>query len=98
MGDAMVTGRMGAEKKERASRILRREGLGASQAINLLYDRVIEEGGASFLVCTPPSFDPARLAAATAFVDALTEKRETRFDDMTRAQIKHERLAARGLV
>ena len=44
MDDSMVTARMLDEKKRKGARILAREGLSASQAINLMYDKMIEEG------------------------------------------------------
>ena len=46
MDDSMVTARMLDEKKRKGARILAREGLSASQAINLMYDKMIEEGEA----------------------------------------------------
>ena len=49
MDDSMVTARMLDEKKRKGARILAREGLSASQAINLMYDKMIEEGEAGFL-------------------------------------------------
>ena len=49
MGEAMVTGRMAPGKKRRGGQILHREGLTASQAINRMYDCLIEKGDASFL-------------------------------------------------
>ena len=48
MDDSMVTARMLDEKKRKGARILAREGLSASQAINLMYDKMIEEGEVSF--------------------------------------------------
>ena len=47
MDDAMVTARMAAEKKRRGASVLTRDGLSASQAINLMYDRLIDEGEAA---------------------------------------------------
>ena len=49
MDDSMVTARMLDEKKRKGARILAREGLSASQAINLMYDKMIEEGEAGLL-------------------------------------------------
>ena len=42
--DAMVTGRMPERKKQQGLRVLKRDGMNASQAVNLLFDRLIEEG------------------------------------------------------
>ena len=41
--DAMVTGRMPERKKQQGLRVLKRDGMNASQAVNLLFDRLIEE-------------------------------------------------------
>ena len=43
MADAMVTARMSSEKKEAGNRILEQMGTNASQAVNRLYDYVIEK-------------------------------------------------------
>ncbi len=97
MAQAMVTGRMVDEKKRRANLILEREGLNASQAINLMYDRIIEDGNAEFLVPGEREVDLDAWKRAAEFVDSLSEKRVSRFDDMTKAQIRMDRLAKRGL-
>ena len=46
----MVTGRMPERKKQQGLRVLKRDGMNASQAVNLLFDRLIEEGSADFLL------------------------------------------------
>ena len=58
MDDSMVTARMLDEKKRKGARILAREGLSASQAINLMYDKMIEEGEAGV------PFEPIRVVSA----------------------------------
>ena len=97
MDDSMVTARMLDEKKRKGARILAREGLSASQAINLMYDKMIEEGEAGFLRA-----DSSRIgdewAAASRFVDSLSSKRASRFDDMTKAEVRMERLRSRGMM
>ena len=100
MGSAMVTGRMDSRKKSAATRILEREGMGASQAINLMYDRIIEEGDVSFLAEDDTQLlpDDDRWAIGAKFVDSLTCKRKSRFDDMSKSEIRVERLASRGLI
>lgn len=99
MDDSMVTARMLAEKKRKGARILAREGLSASQAINLMYDKMIDEGEAGFLRPDEHRFcDEAKWAAAARFVDGLSSKRSSRFDDMTKAEARMERLRSRGLV
>mgnify|MGYP000102092940 CR=1 FL=1 len=65
MDDSMVTARMLDEKKRKGARILAREGLSASQAINLMYDKMIEEGEAGFLRADSSRIgDEAKWAAA----------------------------------
>ena len=52
MPTSMVTGRMDDYKKERGAQVLAQAGLTASQAINLMYDRIISEQDATFLLPT----------------------------------------------
>ena len=95
MDDAMVTGRMPADKKTEGNAILGQAGLNASQAVNLLYDRLIEEHDAGFLTERTPSANEWKVAAR--FVDALAapEHIETPFDGMTRGEIKLHRFLTR---
>lgn len=99
MEDAMVTGRMDAQKKREGNTILRNAGLNVSQAINLMYAKLIKEKSPSFLD-DALSNDPLQWKAAAAFIDSLStpESRNTEFDAMTDAQIKTERLRSRGLI
>ena len=96
MEDAMVTGRMSAEKKKAGSKVLAKAGLNASQAINLLYDKLEEEQNADFLIHRKP--EQHEWESAAKFLDALASPIaiETRFDNMTRGQIKLERARAKG--
>ena len=98
MEDAMVTGRMSAEKKAAGSKVLARAGLNASQAVNLLYDRLEEEQSADFLTHRKP--EKREWESAAKLIDALASPIpiHTRFDSMTRGQIKLERAKSRGLV
>lgn len=98
MGQCMVTGRMDQEKKDAATRILKRNGLNASSAINLLFDRIIEERSTDFLVDKPRQLTPEDWKKAAEYVDSIPKKRISRFDGMTKAEIKMERLKSRGLV
>lgn len=98
MADAMVTGRMPEQKKQRGMHALQRSGLNASQAVNLLFDRLIEEGNADFLLQDSPMPAAERWVSAARFVDGLSHKRTTRFDAMTKEEVKLDRLAAKGLM
>ena len=96
MDDAMVTGRMSAEKKAAGNRVLEKKGLNASQAVNLLYDRLTEEQSTEFLESDAPSELQWKLASE--LVDGLNMEVEERFFNMTRGQIKLERAKVRGVV
>ena len=97
MEQRMVTGRMSKSKKEKAVRILNREGLNASSAINMMFDRIIDSGSTDFLRSSPRKLSSEDWKSAADFVDSLSAKRQTRFDDMTKAEIKMDRLKNRGL-
>lgn len=99
MSTSMVTGRMDDDKKKRGASVLARTGLTASQAINLMYDKIVSEQDASFLLPDeqkPPKSE--RVRAAALFIDSLSRKTSSRFDTMSKAEIRAERLAARGLM
>ena len=98
MEQSMVTGRMSKSKKEKAVRILNKEGLNASAAINMMFDRIIDTGNADFLRKSPRKLSAGDWKTAAGFVDSLSQKRTTRFDNMTKAEIKMDRLKNRGLV
>lgn len=96
MADAMVTARMSAEKKEAGNRMLEQLGTNASQAVNRLYDYVLEKKQLPF-----PEQQERRkhtqeeIAQAIAWVDSIP--RRDRFSTMTDDEIKRERLVSRGL-
>jgi len=98
MDDAMVTGRMSAEKKAAGSKVLAKAGLNASQAVNLLYDKLEKEQSADFLIHRKP--EKREWESAAKFLDALASPVpiSTRFDTMTRGEIKLDRAKAKGLV
>ncbi len=75
MGEAMVTGRMAPGKKRRGALVLQREGINASQAINRMYDRIIEDGNAEFLTDRCVADDESAWVRAAEFVDSLCTKR-----------------------
>lgn len=98
MDDVMVTSRMSAEKKEAGAKVLAKAGLNASQAINLLYDKLEEEQSAEFLMHREP--EPQEWESAVKLIDAIASPFpiESRFDNMTRGEIKLERAKARGVI
>lgn len=94
----MVTGRMDEQKKAAGNAVLARNGMNASQAINLLYEKLIREKDVGFLFQEDWRPDPMDWARAAAFVDSLSSPAETQFDEMSKAEIKMARLAAKGAV
>lgn len=96
MEDAMVTGRMSAEKKAAGAKVLAKAGLNANQAINLLYDKLEEEQSADFLMHRKP--EPREWESAAKLFESIHMPIESRFDNMTKAEIKRERLMAKGLM
>lgn len=98
MDGAMVTGRMDEQKKTAGNAVLAQHGMNASQAINLLYEKLIREKDVSFLFEDGWRPDPADWARAAAFVDSLSSAAETQFDELEKAEIKASRLAAKGLM
>ena len=98
MDDAMVTARMSNRKKAAGAKVLAKAGLNASQAINLLYDKLEEEQSADFLTHRKP--EPREWESAAAFIDALASPVpiNTRFDNMTRGEIKLERAKTKGWI
>ena len=96
MEDAMVTGRMSAEKKAAGNSVLEKNGLNASQAVNLLYDRLAEEQDTDFLEHGVPTRHQWKMAAE--LVDSLYMDIDDRFFHMTRGEIKLARAKARGVI
>ena len=98
MEDAMVTGRMSTEKKAAGAKVLAKAGLNASQAINLLYDKLEDEQSADFLMHRKP--EPREWESAAKFLDAIAAPApvHTRFDSMTRGEIKLERAKTKGWI
>lgn len=95
MTEAMVTGRMPQAKKDRGAHILQRDGLSASKAINIMFDRIIADDSAAFLLDDSALNNKMSWQAAAQFIDAIPQARTTRFDDMSKAQIKMDRLSKR---
>ena len=87
MGEAMVTGRMAPGKKRRGGLVLQREGLTASQAINRMYDKLIENGDASFLTGIVAAEDEAAWDNAVEFVDSLSEPASDADDEASSALV-----------
>lgn len=100
MADAMVTARMSPEKKEAGNRALEQLGTNASQAVNRLYDYVIEKKQLPFPEPRQKgAFTPEEIARAKAWVESIpTLPVNNRYSTMTDDEVRLERLRSRGLL
>ncbi len=101
MNEATVSSRMPESTKRQAQQILEKNGTNTSKVINALFERIVEEGGISFLM--PKTEDKQELQAqnlkrAIEFIDSIPIKRTSKFDNMTHSEIKMQRLKDRGLL
>ncbi|MBQ9002305.1 MAG: RelB/DinJ family addiction module antitoxin, partial [Eggerthellaceae bacterium] len=76
--------------------VLAKEGLNASQAVNVMYDRLLRDQDADFL--TGREVPPHEWQSAAKLIDSIHIPINTRFDNMTRGEIKLERAKAKGWV
>lgn len=91
MSEAMVTGRMSAAKKKAGNKILSSIGVNASQAINQLYDYIIENKQLPFPELKEHKINPKKWKEAEEFVASIPVY--NRFSTMTDEEIRQERLA-----
>lgn len=93
MSDAMVTGRMTQAKKKAGNKVLQKLGLNASQAINQLYDYLVDKGSLPFDNPTEAKrpFTQAQLEEARAYARSIPRKNA--FSNMTDAEIVAHRLS-----
>lgn len=97
MGDVMATGRLSKEKKLAGVRVLDKEGITVSQAINLLFDRLIEDGNADFLKrAGHQAASTARWELAASFVDSLPKLSDVHALDIDAEQVRMRRLGMEG--
>lgn len=94
MADSMVTGRMTQAKKAAGNRVLASLGLNASQAINQLYDHLIDQRSLPFGNAAEHTHPVEERAAARAFVRSIPRK--NRFSGMDDDQIKLAKLKDKG--
>lgn len=94
MSGAMVTARMSATKKEAGNRILERLGSNASQAINELYDYLIERSALPWQEdrSSEEAVDKGLLAEALDWVDGLQVNLSPEFASMDIADARRHRL------
>ena len=96
MAHAIVTARMSQEKKDEGNRVLAQLGVNASQAVNRLYDYVLERRELPF-----PEMDERRkytdeeIARAMEWVDGISRLAE---GDMGIKEAKRARLVKKGLM
>ena len=96
MGEPMVTGRMAPGKKRRGGLVLQREGLTASQAINRMYDKLIENGDASFLTGIVAAEDEAAWDNAEPVSDGLFDADDEASSALADRAFEHGDLPADG--
>lgn len=75
MADAMVTARMSPEKKEAGNRVLEQLGTNASQAVNRLYDYVIEKKELPFPEEGRPAYTREDIERAIEWADGVPGRR-----------------------
>ena len=96
MADAMVTARMSQSKKNAGGEVLERLGMSASQAINALYDSLIERQVWPIEQQHTSAIDAGKLAEAFAVVDSIAKVDSSDFEDMSMKDAKRRRLVAKG--
>ncbi len=96
MPDAMVTARMSQSKKNAGNEILRELGYSASQAINELYDRVLETHAWPLESSKKAPINPQKLGEALAFIDGIARVSPNDFVDMSVNEAKQRRLIEKG--
>ena len=101
MDEATVTSRMPASTKNKVQKILKRNGANSSKVINALFDRIAEEGNIAFLSIKEDEKQilfEQNLLRAIDFVDSIPQQKTSKFDSMTHAEIKEQRLKGRALL
>ncbi len=101
MVESTVTSRMPASTKDKAQIILKRNGTNSSKVINTLFERIIEEGNIAFLTDNKDekqTLQEENLKRAIEFADSIPVDRVSKFDCMTKSEVKARRLADRGLL
>ncbi len=94
MADAMVTGRMSAQKQLAGTRVLEGLGLTTSQAINQLFDYLINNGAMPCSEKKQRHLSKSDIIEAKLFVDSMW--RPNSFSDMPYADMKRRKAAAMG--
>ena len=101
MNEATVTSRMSAIKKMQVQEILERNGTNLSRVINTVFDRIAKEDGIGFLAETEKekhTFKKESLARSIEFVDSIPIEKKSKFDEMSKNEIKMLRLKDKGLL
>lgn len=93
MADAMVTGRMTPAKKEAGNRVLRSLGLNASQAINQMYDHLIDKGSLPFERQRKGEYSKAQIEEARAYARSIPKRNA--FSEMADEEIKAHKIKHR---
>lgn len=90
MASVMVTGRMTKAKKDAGNKVLESLGSNASQAINQLYDYLLEEHRLPFGDDARPRLSADQIEGAIAFIDDIPIRNA--FSSMSDEDIKAKKL------
>lgn len=90
MANVMVTGRMTKAKKDAGNKVLESLGTNASQAINQLYDYLVEEHRLPFENDTKSRPSAAQIKSAIAFIEDIPITNA--FSSMSDEDIKAKKL------
>lgn len=97
--DGMVTARMPEGKKKAGAAVLAELGVTASQAINGLYDFMLEHGKLPFdRDSNRGAADAQALKKAIEWADSVVLPPDNRFTEMSDDDIRRERLVSKGLM
>lgn len=96
--DSIVTVRVPRETKEAVALVLKGLGTTPSEAVNKLYSYILENKRLPFDDGEKPSYTMAEIESALAEIEALAISADSPFNDMTNAEILHQRAVSRGLV
>ena len=96
MADAMVTARMSQSKKDAGNQVLCELGLSASQAINELYDCLLETHAWPLEPKKKSPIAAEALAQALAYIDSIARVCPDEYIDMDYHEAKRHRLIEKG--
>ena len=98
MDDSIVTARVPRETKNQVANILKQQGSSPSEAINALYEYILEAKKLpDELLAKKRLYTAADIDKALSLLDSMSIASDSRFNDMSADEILRERAVARGL-